>query len=132
MWVPCHHYMARLQVVDGGDGLQIWRVALNILNGQSRTADKAWSNLGVERGANISPLKEQLSTKCYTRLLLTLSCSRMTPACDVTNLDTLRYGQTGFFSFFVAHTHELVPLRWRHLPRFLLHRRYVRHFRRRR
>jgi hypothetical protein len=28
---PCHHSMARPQVVDGGDGLQIWRVAVNIL-----------------------------------------------------------------------------------------------------
>jgi hypothetical protein len=47
--------MARPQVADGGDGLQIWRVAANILNKQSRTADKggppAW---GVERGANNS------------------------------------------------------------------------------
>jgi hypothetical protein len=49
-WVPCHHGMARPQVVDGGDGLQIWRVAANILTKQSRTADKggppAWG-LGV-------------------------------------------------------------------------------------
>jgi hypothetical protein len=32
--VPYHHYMARPQVVDGGDGIQIWRVAANILNKQ--------------------------------------------------------------------------------------------------
>jgi hypothetical protein len=42
--------MARPQVADGGDGIQIWRVAMNILNKQSRTADKeclpAWG-LGV-------------------------------------------------------------------------------------
>jgi hypothetical protein len=44
------------QVADGGDGLQIWRVAANILNKQSRTADKGWSSsLGVGRGANNSP-----------------------------------------------------------------------------
>jgi hypothetical protein len=36
-WVHC---MARPQVADGGDGLQIWRVAANILNKQSRTIDK--------------------------------------------------------------------------------------------
>jgi hypothetical protein len=30
----CHHSMACPQVVDGGDGLQIWRVAINILNKQ--------------------------------------------------------------------------------------------------
>ena len=33
----------------------IWRVAANILNKQSRTADKVWSsNLGVGRGGNNS------------------------------------------------------------------------------
>jgi hypothetical protein len=47
--------MARPQVADGGDGLQIWRVAANILNKQSRTAEKGWSSsLGVGRGANNS------------------------------------------------------------------------------
>jgi hypothetical protein len=54
-WVPCHHGMARPQVADGGDGLQFWRLAANILNKQSRTADKGWSSsLGVGRGANNS------------------------------------------------------------------------------
>jgi hypothetical protein len=52
-----HHGMARPQVAVGGDGLQIWRVATNILNKQSRTTDKGWSSsLGVGRGAdNSSP-----------------------------------------------------------------------------
>jgi hypothetical protein len=37
------------------NGLQIWRVATNILNKQSRTADKGWSsNMWVGRGANNS------------------------------------------------------------------------------
>jgi hypothetical protein len=37
------------------DGLHIWRVAKNILNKQSRTADKGWySNLEDVRGANLS------------------------------------------------------------------------------
>jgi hypothetical protein len=31
----CHRGMARLLVADGGDGLQIWRVAANVLNKQS-------------------------------------------------------------------------------------------------
>jgi hypothetical protein len=54
-WVPSHHGMAQPEVVDGGDDLQIWRVAANILNKQSRTADKGWySSLGVGRGANNS------------------------------------------------------------------------------
>jgi hypothetical protein len=40
----CHHDMAHPLVADGGDGLQIWRVALNILNKQSRTAGKGRSS----------------------------------------------------------------------------------------
>jgi hypothetical protein len=32
--------MERPRVADGGDGLQIWRVAASILNKQSRTADR--------------------------------------------------------------------------------------------
>jgi hypothetical protein len=45
--------MARPRVADGGDGLQIWRVAENILNKQSRTAVKGWSSsLEVGRGAS--------------------------------------------------------------------------------
>jgi hypothetical protein len=49
-WVPCHHGMAHPRVADGGDSLQIWRVAVNILNKQLQTADKGWSSslgLGV-------------------------------------------------------------------------------------
>jgi hypothetical protein len=42
--VPNHNGMARPQVADGGDGLQIWRVAANVLNKQSRTASKGWSS----------------------------------------------------------------------------------------
>jgi hypothetical protein len=52
-WALFHHGMARPQVADGGDGLQIWMVAADILDKQSRTADKRWySNLGVGGGAN--------------------------------------------------------------------------------
>jgi len=32
------------QIADGEDVLQIWRVAVNILNKQSQTADKGWSS----------------------------------------------------------------------------------------
>jgi hypothetical protein len=54
-WVPCHNSMARPQVADGGNSLQIWKVAANILNKQSRTPDKGWSSsLGVGRGVNKS------------------------------------------------------------------------------
>jgi hypothetical protein len=30
------------QVSDGGDGLQTWRVAANMMNKPSQTADKGW------------------------------------------------------------------------------------------
>jgi hypothetical protein len=53
--VPRHHCMARPHVVDGGDGLQIWRVAANILNKQSLTVDMGWSSsLGFGRVSNNS------------------------------------------------------------------------------
>jgi len=39
----------------------IWRVAANILNKKSRTADKGWSSsLGVGRGANNSSLLKRI------------------------------------------------------------------------
>jgi hypothetical protein len=51
--------MTRPQVADGGDGLQIWSVAANILNKQSRTADKGRSsNFGVGCGAKKSAFCE--------------------------------------------------------------------------
>jgi hypothetical protein len=52
--------MRRPQVADG-EGLQIWRVAANILNKQSRPADK-WlsSRLGVGHGATIPHCKKAI------------------------------------------------------------------------
>jgi hypothetical protein len=49
---PCHHGMARPQVADGGEGLQIWRVAANIYwiisRGQpTRGGRPAWGLGGV-------------------------------------------------------------------------------------
>jgi hypothetical protein len=52
---PCHHSMAHRQVADGGDGLQIWRVAANILSKQSWTADRVVLQLGGWAGANDPP-----------------------------------------------------------------------------
>jgi hypothetical protein len=52
--------MARTQVADRGDGLQIWSVAANILNKQSLTADRGWpSSLGVVQRANNPHRKTQ-------------------------------------------------------------------------
>jgi hypothetical protein len=38
-----HHGIAGSWIADGGDGLPIYRVTANILNKQSRTAEKGWS-----------------------------------------------------------------------------------------
>jgi hypothetical protein len=55
-WVPCHHGVARPQVADGGDGLQIWRAAVSILNKSLRTDERGWpSSLGVGRGGYNHP-----------------------------------------------------------------------------
>jgi hypothetical protein len=60
-WVPCHHGMARPQVPDGRNGLQIWRVATDILNKQSWTAKKGWSSsLGLGVGLT-TPHHKKLS-----------------------------------------------------------------------
>jgi hypothetical protein len=40
---PCHHGVAHPPVVVGEDGLQIWRIAANILNKKSWTTAKWWS-----------------------------------------------------------------------------------------
>jgi hypothetical protein len=63
--VPCHHGIARPQVAYRRDGLQIWRVAANILNKESRTADMEWaSSFWVGCGANnSSPYKVSLLQK---------------------------------------------------------------------
>ena len=51
---PCHHDMARPQVADRRDGLQMWRIAAYILNKQFRTAGKGWSSsLGLVEGLTI-------------------------------------------------------------------------------
>jgi hypothetical protein len=57
---------ARHRVADIGDGLQIWRVAANILNKQSRTADRGWpSSFGVGRGANNPSLLKPICVAKY-------------------------------------------------------------------
>jgi len=55
------------QVVDEGDALQIWRVAANVLNKQSWTAENGWSlSLGTGWGANNPHHKKPACYKCYT------------------------------------------------------------------
>jgi hypothetical protein len=66
--VICHHRMARPRIANGGGGgLQMWRVAANILNKHLRTADKRWySRLGFGLGAKTSHRKKYLVTIRYT------------------------------------------------------------------
>jgi hypothetical protein len=56
--------MARPRIADGGKGLQIWKVAANTLNKQSRTADNGWSSLGAGLTTH---RKDSLVTKCDIR-----------------------------------------------------------------
>jgi hypothetical protein len=68
--VQCYNGMARPRVADRGDGLQIWRVAANILNKQSCTADSGWStSLGVGRGLTTLPRKAQYLLRITTHSL---------------------------------------------------------------
>jgi hypothetical protein len=64
----CHRDVSCLGVADGGDGLQIRRAAVNILNKQSRTGDKfSPPDWVMGEGLTTFPtLKYQLVTKCYT------------------------------------------------------------------
>jgi hypothetical protein len=48
-WIACHHVIARPQIADGGDGLQMW-------NKELRTTYKS---------ANVN-FKNNFVTKCYT------------------------------------------------------------------
>jgi ABC-type proline/glycine betaine transport system substrate-binding protein len=60
--------MARPQVTNRGDGPQIWRVAGNMLNKKSGTAEKGWSsNLGVGHGAKNATVKNKLFTKDHKK-----------------------------------------------------------------
>jgi hypothetical protein len=62
--------MARPRIAGVGDSLQIWRVTANILNKQSRKADKGWSSsLGVELRVTSPHRKMQLVMKYYTEAL---------------------------------------------------------------
>jgi hypothetical protein len=54
--------MARPLVADRGDGLQIWRIAANILNKQSRTAD---GRVGLQLGGWVGGITIPHRKKLY-------------------------------------------------------------------
>jgi hypothetical protein len=68
---PCHHRMKRPQVADGGDTLQLWRVAVNILNKQTRGGPLGWG-LGMGPGglsrAQSNVVQNQISLFCRIRI----------------------------------------------------------------
>jgi hypothetical protein len=68
-WIHYHHSMALPQVADGGNVLQLSRVAA--LNKQPWTDEKGWSySFGVGCGANLSLQKRRLLRKFITSLRL--------------------------------------------------------------
>jgi hypothetical protein len=65
-WVPHYHGMVHLRVSDGWNGLQIWNIAVNILNRELWTANRLWSSrLVTGWGANNSSLWKEA---CYIAL----------------------------------------------------------------
>jgi hypothetical protein len=65
-WVPCRNGMMCPQVVNGGECLQIWKVSVNILNKQSRTADKGWtSSLSLDMGLTTPHLEKIICYKMF-------------------------------------------------------------------
>jgi hypothetical protein len=60
--------MICLRVADEGDGLQMWRVAANIMNKRPRTADNGWSSsLEIGRGNIIAHRKETVRYEMFYR-----------------------------------------------------------------
>jgi hypothetical protein len=54
-------------LAEDEEGLRIWKVAANLLNKQSETADKGWSSsLGVGRGLQLPAVEKQCVT-CYVK-----------------------------------------------------------------
>jgi hypothetical protein len=79
--------MAWPQVADTGDGLQIWKVAANILNKQSRTDDREWpSSMGVLTNPTI---KVCICCKLFTQCLGNgwILCGGMGPEWILGSLD---------------------------------------------
>jgi hypothetical protein len=57
-------------VADKGDGLQIWRLAVNIFKKQSWPADKGWSSsLGVDKVLIIPQCKNPVCYEMLCRIL---------------------------------------------------------------
>jgi len=72
-WVPCHYGMTCPQITDGGNGIQTWKVAVNILNKQLRSTNRGWfPSLGIRRIKNSSTQQKKLA--CYGMFHGALMC----------------------------------------------------------
>jgi hypothetical protein len=62
---PSHHGLARPRVANRGGGIQVWKLAVNISNKQSRTTAREWSSsLGLSGGLTTLRIKPS----CYEML----------------------------------------------------------------
>jgi hypothetical protein len=59
-WDPYHHDMAHPEFADGEDSLQVWMVATNRLDKQSREADSGWSSSLVLGGVLTTPHRKNI------------------------------------------------------------------------
>jgi hypothetical protein len=83
--------MARPQVADEEEGLQIWRVAANILNKQSRIADKGWpSSLEIGRGLTTPHHKKVARYEMLQRASELIKARRMRWAGHVARMGEVR------------------------------------------
>jgi len=79
-WVPCHRGIARPQVTDGGDGLQIWKVAADTSKKPSWTADRdSPPDWGLDRGLTIPHRKKSASYEMLQPRAWTESSERPKP-----------------------------------------------------
>ena len=65
--------MASPQFADGGEDFRVWRVAGNVLNKQSRTADNVWSSTLGTGGGNANP---HCKKKKILNVLRNLDCRK--------------------------------------------------------
>jgi hypothetical protein len=62
--------MVHSQVLDGEDGLQIWKEAANLLNKQLQTVDKSWSSsMGLGMGLKTAHCKDIILLQNVTKSL---------------------------------------------------------------
>jgi hypothetical protein len=76
-WAPYDHSMARLRVADGEDGLQVWRIAVNILSCARVTVDGVFALVigFIEHSQIITTSNYSAIANSYT-LQFTTACTK--------------------------------------------------------